>query len=105
MEEETNNKPLTDPWAMPEFTNSIILADGTRFPGHAALNDDAGDLWVWLDEGTDMVIAFSAFMDSEKTKKIISRTSILLTEEWEGYTKMTMIKQDGKRISIRMRAT
>lgn len=93
---------MTDPWAMPDFQNSIVLADGTELKGRATLVTEADNLWVYLDEGNDFSEAFQLFSDPEKTKKIVSHTSILLTEEWEGYTKMTLIKQDGAQISIRM---
>lgn len=93
----------TDPWYMPPFKNSVVLADGTELAGKASLNEDAGDLWVWIEENDDIVTVFSIFSNPEKTNTITSHTSILLTETWEGYTKIHSIQQDKKNISICMR--
>lgn len=92
-----------DPWWMPSFTQTVELADGTTFNGSAMLNGDAGELWVWLKEGTDMGSAFAAFSDQEKTKKIVSHTSSIETYTWEGYTQLSLIKIDNQKVSIRMR--
>lgn len=112
MEETTNSNPqeesvttekLKDPWAMPEFTNTVVLADGTTLQGHATLYDAAEELWVSLDGPISFDEAFTIFNDPEKTKEITSNTSILTTEKFYGYTRLTLIKQDGRKLTLRMK--
>ena len=99
-----NEEPkMTDPWWLPEFTNTVELADGTSLEGNAILNDIEDDLWVTLDKEEGMARAFGLFSDAEKTKVIISHTSILSTTTYEGYTRMALIREDGGQIKIRMK--
>ena len=94
---------LKDPWEMPEFVNSVVLADGTELKGHATLYEEAEELWVKLDEYKDMQEVYFLFSDTTKTSKIISHTSILRTDEFYGYTRLTMIKQETKSVTVRMK--
>lgn len=84
----------------------VVLADGSSYPGQAALNYENNDLWVWIEpkEGLDMVTLFPIFSNPEKTSRI---ESWILDEKeptvFEGYTKMNVIKADRKgTISIRL---
>lgn len=99
---EENEEELTDPWALPKFTNTVVLNDGTTYTGRAALNNIEDDLWVTIEDGNFPEV-FSVFLDPEKTKVITSNTSIRRTDTYDGYTKMSLIREDGNQISIRMK--
>lgn len=85
------------------FQQTVTLADGTVKNGYAGLNQTADDLWVWLDEDTDMMTAFSLFSDPSKTIKIRTDLTAEVHEEYTGYTTLALIRQDGGKVSCRMK--
>ena len=102
LNEELNEEEpkLTDPWHLPVFTNTIDLADGTTVKGHATLNADDDELWVTLDQGTDLTTAFGLFNNKKNTQMIVSHNSILSTITHIGYTKMILIREDAGRVKV-----
>ena len=85
------------------FQQTVTLADETMLNGYAGLNETANDLWVWLDEDTDMATAFSLFSDPSKTIKIRTDLTAEVFEEYNGYTNLALIRQDMGKVSIRMK--
>lgn len=99
-----DGQPLKDPWAMPTFRQCIELADGTVMDGFAVAYDESEELWVKLtSRRLSFDDVYAAFSNPEKTSKIISNTSILTTEEFYGYTKLTLIQQNGRTMSVRLK--
>lgn len=85
------------------FQQTVTLADQTKLNGNAALNGTVGDLWIWLDEDTDMATAFSLFSDPSKTIHIRTDLTAEVYEEYNGYTDLALIRQDMGKVSIRMK--
>lgn len=85
------------------FQQTVTLADDTKLNGYAGLNETADDLWVWLDEDTDMATAFSLFSDPSKTIRIRTDLTAEVHEEYSGYTTLALIRQDGGKVSCRMK--
>lgn len=88
---------------MDEFRKTVTLADETVLNGYAGLNETAGDLWIWLDEDTDMATAFSLFYDPSKTIRIRTDLTETVFQEYTGYTTLALIRQDGGKVSCRMK--
>lgn len=88
---------------MNEFKQVVILADGTELPGTAGLNEMAGDLWIWLGEGIDIQKGWAQFSKPKKTVTITARFSEREEAVWNGYTAITLIRQDNGKVTIRMR--
>ena len=86
-----------------DFQQTVTLADDTVLNGYAGLNEQAGDLWVWLDEGTDMITAFQAFSDPEKTAHISTDLTAEVHQEFDGYTKLALIREDAGKVTIRLK--
>lgn len=85
------------------FTQTVTLADETTLNGYAGLNQTADDLWVWLDEDTDMLTACQLFSDPSKTAWIRTDLTAEVHEEYTGYTNLALIRQDGGKVSCRMK--
>lgn len=85
------------------FQQTVTLADDTKLNGYAGLNQTADDLWVWLDEDTDMLTAFSLFSDPSKAIRIRTDLTAEVFEEYEGYTNLALIRQDMGKVSVRMK--
>lgn len=85
------------------FTQTVTLADGTVLNGYAGRSSLSGEIWVWLDEGTSMVTAFGLFSDPEKTATIRTDLTEDTSETYEGYTTMSLIREDEGKVTIRMR--
>lgn len=99
-----DGKPMKDPWAMPEFTQHIELSDGTALNGYAVATDDGDELWVRLtDRGLKFEDVYATFGDSTKTNQITSYTTILATEKFYGFTRLTTIQQDKRYTTVRLR--
>lgn len=88
---------------MNEFQQMIVLADGTEVAGTAGLNEMAGDLWIWLSEGTGMAQAWQLFSKPKKTVTITARVSEREENTWNGYTALTLIRLDAGKVTVRMR--
>lgn len=86
-----------------KFQQTITLADDTKLNGSAGLNDVAGELWIWLDEDTDMASAFRTFYDPSKTIRLRTELAEGVFQEFEGYTHMTLIREDAGKISLRLK--
>lgn len=85
------------------YQQTVTLADETKLNGYAGLNETVDDLWVWLDEDTDMMTAFSLFSDPSKTIRIRTDLTAEVFEEYEGYTNLALIRQDMGKVSVRMK--
>ena len=85
------------------FQQTVTLADGTVKNGYAGLNETEDDLWIWLDEDTDMATAFSLFSDPSKTIRIRTDLTTEVFQEYTGYTSLALIRQDGGKVSCRMK--
>lgn len=99
-----DGKPMKDPWAMPEFTQHIELSDGTVFNGYAVATDDGDELWVRLtDRGLKFEDVYAVFGNAQNTNLITSYTTILDTEKFFGFTRLTTIQQDKRYTTVRLR--
>lgn len=85
------------------FTQTVTLADDTKLNGYAGLNETEDDLWVWLDEDTDMATAFSLFSDPSKTIRIRTDLTAEVFQEYNNYTNLALIRQDMGKVSVRMK--
>ena len=86
-----------------DFTRSVTLGDDTVLNGSAGLNTSADELWVWLDDDTDMQTAFQLFYDPSKTSRIRADLTGAIFETFTGYTKLALIREDNGKITIRMK--
>lgn len=88
---------------MMEFQQTITLADETKVNGYAGLNEVTDELWVWLDEDTDMETAFRLFYDPSKTIRIRTDLTETIWQEYEDYTHMNLIREDAGKVSLRLK--
>ena len=86
-----------------DFQQTVTLADGVVLNGYAGFNEVADDLWVWLDEGTDMATAFMLFSDPARTAVIKVALTADIVETHYGYTKLALIREDGGKVTVRLK--
>ena len=85
------------------FQQTVTLADNTVLNGYAGLNETENDLWIWLDEDTDMATAFGLFSDPSKTIRIRTDLTAEVYQEYTNYTNLALIRQDMGKVSVRMK--
>ena len=85
------------------FQQTVTLADNTVLNGYAVLNEIANDLWVYLEQDTSMATAFSVFSDPSKTAHIRTDMTAEVHEQYDGYTTLALIRQDGGKVSVRLK--
>lgn len=86
-----------------EFQKTVTLADETKVNGYAGLNEVMDEVWVWLDEDTDMATAFQLFTDPLKTIRLRTDLTDEIWQEYEGYTHMNLIREDAGKVSLRLK--
>lgn len=86
-----------------EFQKTVTLADETKVNGYAGLNEVVDEVWVWLDDDTDMTSAFNLFIDPSKTIRLRTDLTESIWQEYEGYTHMNLIREDAGKVSLRLK--
>lgn len=86
-----------------EFKPVITLADDSKLNGSAGLNERQGELWIWLHDEMDMLAACRTFCDSSRTIRIQAEIAPEVCQEFEGYTRLVLIREDDGKISVRMK--
>ena len=94
----SSNPYLPDP-----YVKHFVMADGTEMNGNIGETKINGDLWIWPSDSMTFAEAAVIFGDPNKTRAITMYYSDLETAQYDGYTKLDLIKEDSPgKMSIRM---
>lgn len=75
-------------------TETLTLNDGTVLD-NSNVYPDENSLYVYVENGFGLREVFELLIDEEKTQTIIRNTWGQITE-FEGYTKLTAVRDEGK---------
>lgn len=86
-----------------EFQQTVTFADGTIKNGNAALNEIVDELWIYITDDMSILDACTLLCDTEKTQSISTCIAEGLVLDFDGYTVLTLVRQDAGTISARLK--
>lgn len=86
-----------------DFQQTVTFADGTQKNGNAALNEISGELWVYFTDDMGILDACTLLCEKSKTQRITTCIAEEITLEFVGYDVLTLVRQDGGKISARLK--
>lgn len=86
-----------------DFQQTVTFADGTVKNGNAALNEIVDELWVYFADDMNILDACALLCDTDKTQSISTCLAEGIVLEFVGYDVLTLVRQDGGKISARLK--